>query len=263
MKPLQNPSNTCANKYPPILLATLAISSAGALCLLATVLLVRYANTRVSLPLLLACIGGIGALIGLRLPLAIWWFPILLLFPAALAGALYLAIPGWIYLVLFILLLVIYWNAAISRVPLYLTNPRTWQAILEITRGAGQDFVDLGCGFGGLLVYLGRQRPDMKFVGVESAPLPYLIAKLRIILSGTNNVDIRYRDFWDFRLTDFDIVYAFLSPDPMPRLYRKVEQEMCAGSLFISNSFVVDGHPPDETIDVDDHRQTRLNIWKQ
>jgi hypothetical protein len=47
------------------------------------------------------------------------------------------------------------------------------------------------------------------------------------------------------------VVYAFLSPAPMPRLWEKICAEMKPGSLFISNSFPVPGQAPDRVIEVD------------
>jgi hypothetical protein len=53
------------------------------------------------------------------------------------------------------------------------------------------------------------------------------------------------------KLGDYDVVYAFLSPAPMPRLWEKVQAEMQPGNLFISNSFPVPGATPDRIIEVD------------
>ncbi|MBT7232228.1 MAG: hypothetical protein HN861_04265, partial [Rhodospirillaceae bacterium] len=71
-----------------------------------------------------------------------------------------------------------------------------------------------------------------------------------------------YGDFWKLDFGDYDMVYAFLSPEPMPALYDKVRREMKPGTMFVSNSFAVPGVPPDETIVLDDRRKTKLHIWK-
>ena len=52
--------------------------------------------------------------------------------PIAAGAALMLALPSWIYLALFVTLLVVFWNASGERVPLYLTNRTTWQAITDL-----------------------------------------------------------------------------------------------------------------------------------
>ena len=68
--------------------------------------------------------------------------------------------------------------------------------------------------------------------------------------AGRNNITWRWDDLWATDLSRFDVVYAFLSPVPMPRLWEKVQKEMPPGSLFISNSFPVPGVTPDRVIEV-------------
>jgi hypothetical protein len=63
-------------------------------------------------------------------------------------------------------------------------------------------------------------------------------------------------------LSRYDVAYAFLSPQPMPRLYEKVVAEMKPDTLFISNSFVVPDNPADEIAEVDDARETKLHLWR-
>ncbi|HAD86437.1 MAG TPA: methyltransferase type 12, partial [Rhodospirillaceae bacterium] len=60
----------------------------------------------------------------------------------------------------------------------------------------------------------------------------------------------------------FDMVYCFLSPVPMERLYAKAKDEMQPGCLFVSNSFAVPGVEPDEVVTVDDRRRTRLLVYR-
>ncbi|MDP3440867.1 MAG: class I SAM-dependent methyltransferase, partial [Azonexus sp.] len=68
---------------------------------------------------------------------------------------------------------------------------------------------------------------------------------------GRPNISWRWEDMWQVRLDDFDVVYAFLSPAPMPRLWEKIQAEMKPGSLFISNSFPVPGVVPSHIIEVE------------
>ncbi len=61
---------------------------------------------------------------------------------------------------------------------------------------------------------------------------------------------------------DYDVVYAFLSPAPMPRLWEKAGIEMAPGAMLISNSFVVPDVAPVAVITVDDRRATRLYVYR-
>lgn len=204
--------------------------------------------------------AGLGKFL-FRLPN--WWLPINALFAPAIAGAMAAQLPGWFYLAAFLLTLAVFWNVRSDRVPLYLTNRKTWAAIHQLLpEKRDLRFVDLGSGIGGTTRYLATYRPDAQFVGVETAPLPLLVCHLRQLLNRLPNMEQRTQDLWSVDLAAFDVAYCFLSPQPMAQLYEKASTEMKPGSMLISNSFEVPGHPPTEEVIVDDSRSTRLLIWR-
>jgi hypothetical protein len=220
------------------------------------------------LSLILALQSLTAAVVGQIMGLPKWWIPVNLLVPAAVAVALSLNLPSWSYPLAFLAFALVFWNSADDRVPLYLTNRTTSRALQDLlkaqtTPAGGQIRVaDIGCGLGGTLLHLARHCPDMTFVGIESAPLPFAIARLRLVLSGLPNLAITYGDLWKQDLSEYQAVYCFLSPEPMTRLYSKARQEMMPGSQLISNSFGVPDIVPDEVVSIEDRRQTELLIYR-
>ena len=209
--------------------------------------------------IVLACAFGAW----LRLPL-LWLLFILLAPVAALIalGAGLRGIPSYVYVLLTLALLLIFWNVLRDRVPLYLSNDTADAALLEIVQErGGRHFADLGCGLGGTALHIARHLPRCRVTGVETAPFPYAVARLRAALSRCRNIEIRYCDLWDFPLEDVDVAYAFLSPAPMEKLIDKAMREMRPGSLFVSNSFAAKRHPCDEVLELSDGRHTRLLLW--
>ncbi len=246
---------------PPLALALAAQLVAAAPVFGAGLALAAATGATIPLPGLLALQGAAAALLGMSFGLARWWAPIQLLLPAAVAAGLWLPVPAWVYLAAFLGLLLVFWNSAGDRVPLYLTNRKTWAELARLLPEKGSfGFIDLGSGLGGALAFLARRRPDGRFTGIETAPVPYALSKLR--LSGLSNSSLRWGDIWDEDLSRYDVVYCFLSPAPMPALYRKARAEMRPGTLFVSNSFAVPGSPADSLVAVDDRRRTRLHIWR-
>lgn len=206
---------------------------------------------------------GLGAaLLGHRLGLSRWWLPLNALFAPALLLAQRFDIPAWLPLTGFVVLVLLNWNSARERVPLYLSGRSSRQALRELlaTRPAGFTFIDLGCGLGSALCPLARVFPQARFIGVETAPLSFFIAWLRSLPLG--NCQVRYRNLWQQPLDDADVVYCFLSPEPMPRLWRKAQAQMKAGSWLLSNSFTVPGVPPSRALALDDWRDSRLFCWE-
>ncbi len=230
--------------------------------LAAVYLLALLSPLRLSLWLAALLQGALAAVIGWRLGLSRWWLWINLAFLPALWLQQQAALPGWLYLLGFALLLLVNWNSLGERVPLYLSGRRARQQLGEwlAAREQPAHFVDLGCGAAGTLLHLARRFPRGRFVGVESAPLLFLLAWLRCLSQG--NCSIRYQSLWHTQLAPFDAVYCFLSPVPMPRLWAKACSEMAPGSWLISNSFAIPGVAPDARCELGEGRQTELLFWQ-
>ena len=255
-------TNSQVARLPPIAVA-LAGQIAAVLLVLAAVRVFRWP---VSIWVAAAFAGATAALLAKLLRLEKWWIAIQLVFPLLLVAMLRLGWPAWIYFAILVLLALVYWSAFRSRVPLYLSNHATWRAVEKLLPDAGPGrrlkFIDLGSGLGGLLSYLGARRPDIDFDGIELAPLPALLSRLRLALTGRRNVRIHWGSFWPHQLANYDVVFAFLSPVPMPELWAKVRQEMRPGALFVSCAFEVPGQTPDQVIELDSARQPRLLVWR-
>lgn len=188
-----------------------------------------------------------------------WWLIIHLVFMPLVVFAHGFELPSWIWLSGFVFLLLVFWRTDTSQVPLYLTNRKTGEALLSLLPTEACRVIDLGCGDGGLLRYLARTRPDCTFVGIEHAPLPFAWAWL--FARDLSNLSIRREDIWSHSLEGYALVYAFLSPVPMSRLWTKFCEEMSPDSRLVSNSFIIPGQPPLAVIDIEDRRQTRLNVY--
>ncbi|MEW6766368.1 MAG: class I SAM-dependent methyltransferase [Pseudomonadota bacterium] len=211
--------------------------------------------------------GVLAGLFAVALRCAPWWWGINALFPVALVLALGVfdalgLSPVWLGLI-FLILLMVFWNARGERVPLYLTNATTHAALREILDrepGEHRRVIDLGSGLGGALQAMAEAPRVGEAVGVENAPLPWLVSKLRFLRHP--NIRIRRVSLWSERLSDFDVIYAFLSPEPMPRLWAKLVREARRPMLLISNSFAVPDVEPDEIIELDDARHTELFLYR-
>jgi len=246
----------------PALLALLGQLSSLFICWLLLLALARLGSWHFSL-LGAACVqGAIAALIGQRLGLSRWWLPINLGFVPGLVLLQDHALPPWLLLVGFLILLMLNWNALTERVPLYLTGSAAERQLAQRLQALpdGFSFIDLGSGLGGTLLRLARVYPSARFVGVETAPLTFVLCWLRCLLQ--RNCRVRFRSFWREPLARYDVVYCFLSPAPMPALWQKAKVEMRPDALLISNSFEVPGVAAQETLLVDDWRRSQLLIWR-
>ena len=195
---------------------------------------------------------------GAALKLPRWWLPVQLLFAPALYAALQLDLnPSW-YLGAFAVTALLLGNSVRDRVPLFLSSLGAWKWLAEKPPINGT-LIDLGCGTGHGIVTVSRLRPDVQCVGVESSPLLWLIARLRT--AGRPNCRILFGSLWRVDLAPFDVVYVFLSPAPMERLWEKACRELTPGALLVSNSFEVPGATPDRAVRLRDRRRSRMLQW--
>lgn len=208
---------------------------------------------------LAVCEGLIAAVASPALGLPRWWLWInLLFFPMLWLFAQTDIEPAW-YLAGFLLLALTSFGTLATRVPLFLSsNAAVREVARRIPENSDTSVLDLGCGLGGLLAGLAKSRPTARLHGVDAAPLPWLFSRLRL----AGRADIRFGSLWREDLSRHDIVYAYLSPAPMARLWAKARHEMRSGSLFISNSFAVPEVPPDEIVELHDLSRARLLIWR-
>jgi SAM-dependent methyltransferase len=191
--------------------------------------------------------GALAAWLAQLMHLPTWWRWICAGFPLLVWAALTLDIAPGIWLGAFALTWLMQGAVFRTRVPLYLSGQAALDALLdEIPTRPGARFIDLGCGLGSALARVARARPDLHVAGVEAAPLPWLASRLRC--ARREHCAVALGSLWDVDLSGFDVVYAFLSPAPMPELFAKARREMQPGSRFISLEFDVPGHAPTRSI---------------
>ncbi len=254
------PAPARQRRIPPIIAALALLTVGGALTVGIAWL---FAEAGVALPPLAAGLltGVLGAMLGRLAGLDSWWMVIQCLFPVGILVARGAPVPPWIWLALFFVLVVVYWSTFRTQVPLYLSSSKVREALVPLLPDGPFRFIDVGSGVGGVLTDLARRRADGEYHGIESAPLPYLVSRLRIALGRHRNCHAHWGSFWSADLTSYDVVFAYLSPVPMAALWEKARAELRPGATFISNTFVVDVAPPTRMVQVDDLHRSTLYVW--
>jgi hypothetical protein len=185
--------------------------------------------------------GIAAAAISRALRLALWWQPMQLLLPAAALAAWSWHLPATIYLAAFLFFLALFWTTYRTQVPYYPSGPVVWAVVAELLpQSKPIRVVDIGSGFGGLVLQLAAQRSGSTVVGIEVAPLPWAVSKLRAALAHSKAIFLR-DDYNRLDFGDFDVVFAYLSPAAMPALWEKARAEMRPGSLLLSYEFAIPG----------------------
>jgi hypothetical protein len=204
--------------------------------------------------------GAVAALLARAAAMARWWLVIHFVFAPTMALALAITLPPWTFLVGFCALFVVHGATYRTQVPTHLSRKDVIAAVAaQLPRQPGFRCVDLGSGFGGVLSAFAKLRSDGDYHGVEAALLPFGVAWLRGRLNGYR---LRWGSLWQVALVDYDVVYVYLSPAAMPRLWQKVRSEMRPGTLLISNSFAIPGVPPTQTLRIDGRAEAQVYLWR-
>jgi SAM-dependent methyltransferase len=204
--------------------------------------MLRQAGIATSAPAAAFLQGALAAALSRWRGQAAWWQPIHFLFlPAALA-MLSLQLPPWLFLATFLAMLALYWSTFRTQVPFYASGSAAWHAVAAELPQRPLRIIDIGSGLGGLALDLAARRPDCRVEGIELAPLPWLISRLRRRAGG--NCRFLRGDYQALDFADYDVVFAYLSPAAMPQLWSKARAEMRPGALLLSHEFAVPEVPP-------------------
>ena len=163
-------------------------------------------------------------------------------------------------LTVFVLLLAYSVRTGISPVP---TTPRVAEALLALVPEIPPGTVyELGSGWGNLALALARRFPDRPVVAYELSPLPWLASRLWLRLFPRPNLTLRRADFFEAPLGQAALVVCYLYPGAMGRLAPKLERELAAGTLVLSNCFAVPGWLPEAVRRAHDQYETEVFLYR-
>ncbi len=193
--------------------------------------------------------------------MASWWIAIQFFFPFVLLFGLFLQLPPSLFLFAFLIFFFLYWSTFRTQVPFYPSNRVTWDAVAELLpKNKSVRLIDIGSGLGGLVLNLSARRPDSHFLGIEIAPLPWLVSKLRAQLTKSRARFTR-GDYGHLNFAEYDVVFAYLSPVAMPALWEKARTEMRPGTMLLSYEFSIPEVEPTLTV-VPAVNKPKIYAWR-
>ncbi len=192
--------------------------------------------------------------------MASWWRWIHLGFPLAVLGMSNWHISNEIYLAGFVISLSLYWTTFRTQVPFFPSRPIVWQEVAKlIPQDKPVRLIDIGSGLGDMPMHIAKFRPDSHIEGIEIAPLPWLISLVRAKLR-CSSVVFKLGDYSALNFSNYDVIFAYLSPVAMLALWEKAHLEMLPGSMLISLEFEIPGIKPSLCITPNVH-SPKLYVW--
>jgi 16S rRNA A1518/A1519 N6-dimethyltransferase RsmA/KsgA/DIM1 with predicted DNA glycosylase/AP lyase activity len=162
-----------------------------------------------------------------------------------------------------ILISIVVWSIRCGIAPMP-TSPKALKRLEEALPSSLNDGViyELGSGWGTLAFPLARHYQDVQVIGYELSPVPFLFSKMRLGFSGSQNLQIRKKDFLKVSLGDAALIVCYLYPGAMYQLKEKFEKELKPGTWVVSNTFAIAGWVPERIYEVPDLYHTKIYLYR-
>lgn len=137
------------------------------------------------------------------------------------------------------------------------------QAILRLTEetGAGA-IIDMGCGWGNLVIPLALKFPHRQIVGYELSIMPWFTAVIIKKLLRLKNLELYRQDFLNADWSGSSVIVCYLFPGGMDAIKNKIESEKSDIRFVISNNFALPSHQPDKIIRLNDFYKSPVYLYK-
>ncbi|MFY0663374.1 MAG: methyltransferase [Natronospirillum sp.] len=137
------------------------------------------------------------------------------------------------------------------------------QAMMRLVSEVAEDqtnytIVDLGSGWGHLVIPLARRFPQHHIVGYELSWLPWLVSWSLKQALRLDNLVLYRRDCFKAELRGADIITCYLFASAMKRLAKKLEDDGARPRWMVSNFFALPVAEPEQTLQLNDLYQTRI-----
>ncbi len=168
-----------------------------------------------------------------------------------------------IVIILIILVtLSIIWSTLQTGISPVMSSKKASKAMLDsIKAPENGTLVDLGSGWGTLIIAVARKYPDKQVIGYELSWVPWMISVIRKYTLGLNNLTLYRKDFKKANLSNASILLCYLFPRGMFDLHKKLKKELSHEVMVVSNTFALPSCKPTKTIRLKDLYQTPVYTY--
>ena len=164
-------------------------------------------------------------------------------------------------LLVFVLLAVIsiIWTTLQTGISPMMSSGKACQAMLAaIDKSVNGPLIDLGSGWGTLVIALARKYPHQRVIGYELSWFPWLVSIIRKYSLRLDNLTLYRKDFKKAELSNASILFCYLFPEGMVALENKLKRELLNEVLIVSNTFALPSCQPSKVIRLKDVYQTPI-----
>lgn len=149
----------------------------------------------------------------------------------------------------------IVWSTLTTGISPMPSSKKARQAMLQLICETGTrtgPIVELGSGWGSLLIPLAKQYPQRKIIGYELSIMPWLTTVILKHLLGLKNIQVYRKNFLHSDLASASVILCYLFPKGMQAVESKMSAQGGQIEYLISNNFALPSHQPIKTIQLND-----------
>lgn len=143
------------------------------------------------------------------------------------------------------------------------SSSKAYKAIQALVDETGTEaIIDLGSGWGNLVIPLAQHRPQRQVIGYELSWLPWLISTLLKKALRLENLTLHRANFLHAKLPAASVLICYLYPEAMVKIAAKLQREQPDINFLISNNFALPASKPDRTIALNDFYKSPIYLYK-
>lgn len=143
------------------------------------------------------------------------------------------------------------------------TAPKVKRQLLQIDIALKPGPIyELGSGWGTVAFALAKKYPCRSIEAYELSPVPYLFCLIRNFFLAHPNLHFHRRDFFQIPLNDASMIFCYLYPAAMHRLYAKLKLELAPKAVIITHTFALPYLHPYLKIRVEDLYHTKIYVYQ-
>ncbi|MFO7750376.1 MAG: hypothetical protein R6V54_09825, partial [Desulfobacteraceae bacterium] len=156
----------------------------------------------------------------------------------------------------------IVWTTLQTGISPTMSSGKACKAMLDsIDRPVNGSLIDLGSGWGTLVVALARRYPRHQVIGYELSWLPWVVSIIWKYSLGLDNLTIYRKDFKEAELSNVSVLFCYLFPGGMVSLHEKLKREQIKEILIVSNTFALPSCQPAKVIRLKDIYHTPIYVY--
>ncbi len=143
------------------------------------------------------------------------------------------------------------------------SSNKAYLAMMQLADEAGTGaIIDLGSGWGNVVIRIAKRYPQRQIVGYELSFLPWLTSTLLKKLLGLKNLTLHRQDFYKADLSAASVLVCYLFPEAMDKISNRLLLEQSGADFLISNNFALPSWQACKIIHIDDFYRSPIYLYK-